>query len=211
GFAWGWLRAQLARDAGVLEGSRPASVRRVYTHLVAFLALVTLAVGAAGLLWTLSDQLLSPLTGLTAGEWRDRTSLFITLAAVGTPMWILHWRPAAPAAEQQALSRRLYLYAALLASVLALLAGAATLVYRLLALVLGASTAASGAALVDIGRASAVILVAGAFGLYHWRVLCRDGAARPAPAPAAPPSEAQAISVEIRGATEEDVRRLLDR
>ena len=97
GFAWVWLRAQLARDAGEVEGPRRSGVRRVYTHLVAFLALATLAVGAAGLLWTLSDQLLTPLTGLTAGEWRDRTSLFITLAVVGTPMWILHWRPSPPA------------------------------------------------------------------------------------------------------------------
>src|SRR5207302_11160663 len=99
GCAWIWLRAELARDAGEVEGPRRSGVRRVYTRLVAFLALATLAVGAAGLLWTLSDQLLTPLTGLTAGEWRDRTSLFITLAVVGTPMWMLHWRAWPPAVE----------------------------------------------------------------------------------------------------------------
>jgi len=208
GFAWVWLRAQLARDAGEVEGPRRSGVRRVYTHLVAFLALATLAVGAAGLLWTLSDQLLTPLTGLTAGEWRDRTSLFITLAVVGTPMWMLHWRPSPPAVERQALSRRLYLYASLLGSVLALLASGATLVYRLLGILLNASTAASGAAVVDIGRATSVIAVAAALGLYHWRVLGRDGAARPAEAPDLP-SQPAAISIEVRGAAEEQVRRLL--
>ena len=210
GFAWFWLRRQLAADAGEAEAQRQASVRRVYTHLVGFLALGTLAVGVAGLLWTLSDQVLTPVTGLSAGEWRDRTSLFITLAVVGTPMWITHWRAAPPAPERHTLSRRLYLYAALLASVLALLISAATLVYRLLGIILKTSSASSGAAVVDLGRAASVIVVAAAFGLYHWRVLRKDGAARPAPAPLPPAdAEVEAFAIEVRGANEAELRRAL--
>ena len=62
--------------------------------------------------------------------------------------------------------------------------------------------------MVDVGRATSVIAVAAALGLYHWRVLGRDGAARPAEAPDLP-SRPAAISIEVRGAAEEQVRRLL--
>src|SRR5438876_777744 len=61
GLAWLWIQRQLAADAGATEATRQAGVRHLYTHLVALLALATLAIGAAGLLWTLSDQLLNSL------------------------------------------------------------------------------------------------------------------------------------------------------
>ena len=66
GLAWVWVRRQLATDAGETEASRQAGVRRLYTNLVALFALATLAVGAAGLLWTLSDHLLNQSS---AGTW----------------------------------------------------------------------------------------------------------------------------------------------
>jgi hypothetical protein len=208
GFAWLWLRRQLAADAGPAEETRQAGVRRLYTHLVAFVAVFALAIGAAGLLWTLSDQILNQLLGRAVGEWRDHASLFITLTLVATPMWLTHWRPAPALSERYTLSRRLYLYAALLGSVLALLISGATLVYRLLGVVLATTEASSGAAVVDIGRATSVILVAAALGVYHWRLLRADAAARPLPAPQEGGPSDQ-FSLEIRGATEAEIRRLL--
>lgn len=209
GLAWIWLRRQLAADAGPAEEARQAGVRRLYTHLVALVSVVALAIGAAGLLWTLSDQLLNQLLGRPLGEWRDHASLFITLTVVATPMWLAHWRPAPAPAERYTLSRRLYLYAALLGSVLALLISGATLVYRLLAVILATTEASSGAAMVDIGRATSVIVVTAALGVYHWRLLRADAAARPL----APPHELgpapDQFSLEIRGASEEEIRRVL--
>jgi len=41
--AWVWIRRQLTTDAGEVEATRRAGVRHLYTHLVAFLALATLA------------------------------------------------------------------------------------------------------------------------------------------------------------------------
>jgi hypothetical protein len=166
-----------------------------------------MAIGAAGLLWTLSDQVLNQLLGRPTPEWRDHASLFITLALVGTPMWLTHWRAAPDLTERYSLSRRLYLYAALLGSVLAILGSAATLVYRLLGVVLATTGADSGAAVVDIGRAASVVVVAAALGLYHWRIVRADAAARPA-APAPPPA-AEQFSLQIRGASEEEIRRAL--
>ncbi|MEO6796311.1 MAG: DUF5671 domain-containing protein [Candidatus Dormibacter sp.] len=208
GLAWVWTRRGLAADAGATEAARQAGVRRLYTHLVALLALATLAVGAAGLLWTLSDQVLNSLLGRNVGEWRDRASLFLTLAVVGTPMWLTHWKASPEVRERFTLSRRLYLYAALLGSVLALLISGAILLYRVLGLILSTSDTTSGAAVVDAGRSASVILVAVALGLYHWRLLRADSAARPAPAsePAAPASR---FTVAIDGANEDQIRRLL--
>jgi hypothetical protein len=217
GLAWLWIQRQLAADAGTTEATRQAGVRHLYTHLVAFLALATLAIGAAGLLWTLSDQILNSLLHHPTSEWRDRISLFITLIVVGAPMWFTHWRQSPELAERYTLSRRLYLYATLLGSVLAVLISGAIFVYRLLALALGTSDAASGAPVIDMGRALSVVLVAAAIGLYHWRVLRSDAAARPAPSPAAIPSplagqgQRGGMVVTITGATEQQVRQALSK
>ena len=206
--AWVWIRRQLTTDAGEVEATRQAGVRHLYTHLVALLALATMAIGAAGLLWTISDQVLSGTLGRPVGEWRDKISLFITLILVGAPMWLSHWRASPEADERYTLSRRLYLYASLLGSVLAALTAGAVFVYRLLALLLGTSDAAAGAPLVDMGKAASVIVVAAVIGLYHWRALRSDAAARPAPAPRMAVIERD-VHLIITGASEDEVRRLL--
>src|SRR5207245_8692456 len=133
---------------------------------------------------------------------------FITLALVGTPMWLSHWRAAPDPRERFTLSRRLYLYGALLGSVLAILISAATLVYRLLGVLLATTGADSGAAVVDIGRAAAVVIVAAVLGLYHWLIVRADGAARPAAA-AQPIAQLEQFSLQIRGASEAEIRRAL--
>jgi hypothetical protein len=138
-------------------------------------------------------------------------------------MWVTHWRQSPDLAERYTLSRRLYLYATLLGSVLAALISGAIFVYRLLALLLGTSDAAGGAPVVDMGRAMSVILVAAAIGLYHWRVLRADSAARPAaspagiPLPAGIPSPVYArgqggsLVITITGATEQQIRQALSK
>jgi hypothetical protein len=87
------------------------------------------------------------------------------------------------------------------------LIGGALFVYRLLALVLGSSDAGNGAPLVDMGRAMSVILVAAGIGLYHWRALRADSAARPITSPQ--PLTGDAVQVDIKGATEAQIRRAL--
>jgi hypothetical protein len=207
GLAWLWIRQQLAVDAGQTEATRQAGVRHLYSHLVAFLALGTLAIGAAGLLATISDQILNPLLHRPADAWRDQVSLFVTLILVGLPMWLTHWRQSPGPAERYALSRRLYLYATLLGSVLAVLISGAILVYRLLALVLGTTETGGTPPLIDIGRAFSVILVAAAIGLYHWRALRSDSAARPVVV--SQPLTGSEIQVAIKGATEQEIRKAL--
>jgi hypothetical protein len=215
GGAWALMRSRLQRDAQAstvlpIERRDPRrdGVRRLYTHLVSLIALIALASGLTGVLWTISDLLLG-VQSVAPDGWRDQISLALTLTAVGLLAWLGHWRPAPALEERDTLSRRLYLFAALLLSVLALLGSGATLVHSLLSLVIGVP----GASTSVIGRALAASLVAVGIGGYHWRVLRADLAARQSTSPSPPEEQpapaAQSTIVEIVGASEEEIRSAL--
>ncbi|HEX2680501.1 MAG TPA: hypothetical protein VHQ03_04345, partial [Candidatus Dormibacteraeota bacterium] len=99
--------------------------------------------------------------------------------------WIAHWRPAPWAADRQSLSRKLYVWAALLGSVLAVLGGGVGMVSSLLQQLFSVHPKLAELSNLDIGHYFAVILVAAGVGVYHWRVLRADAAARPPRAAAA--------------------------
>jgi hypothetical protein len=192
GSLWAYQRAALRRQATAFsEAPRQAGVRRLYTSLVALLALAVLAAGVAGLLWTLGDVLLVP--GLmSGGTWRDQVAAFATLALVGLPVWLLHWRPQPSMVDEApSLARRLYLYLSLIAAALATIGSASAGLYTLLGVALGKSFGTDVA--VDLAHALAVGIVAATIGIYQWRVLRADSSR--APAPAAP--HAHAVVVEI--------------
>jgi hypothetical protein len=179
GVGWVLVSRRLTRDAGTQEADRQAAIRRLYTNLAALVSLIAWAAGAGGLLWTLAEQIEAPLIGVTASDWRDPVSRSITLLVVGAGVWLAHWRPAPWAADRQSLSRRLYVWAALLGSVLVALGGGVWMLNALLRQVFSAQPKLNDSANLDFGRALAVILIAAAVGIYHWRVLRADAAARP--------------------------------
>src|SRR5439155_11125190 len=84
---------------------------------------------------------------------------------------------------RQSLSRKLYVWAALLGSALAVLGGGVGMVNALLQQLFAAHPTLSETSNLDFGHYFAVIVVAAAVGVYHWRVLQADAAARP-PKPA---------------------------
>ncbi len=180
GLAWTYQRLALRRQAAVFdEAPRQADVRRLYTSVVALISLAALAIGAAGLLWTAGDVLLNAGTAASSGAassgegWRGQVALFATLVAVGLPVWLLHWQPAPPSeADVRSLARRLYVYLALIGAMLSLVGSAAAVLYRLISLLLGASSSTS--VLTDLTRALAVAIVAGGVAAYHWRILRAD-------------------------------------
>ena len=189
GVAWVLIQRRLARDARTQEADRQAGIRRLYINLVALVSLGAWAIGLGGLLWTLAEQIESPLINVTAPDWKDPVSRFATLLVVGAVVWVAHWRPAPWAADRQSLPRKLYVWAALLGSVLAVLGSGVGMVNALLQQLFSARPTLSAASNLDFGRYLAVILVAGGVGFYHWRVLRADAAARPSKAvvsPAAP-------------------------
>ena len=155
-------------------------MRRLYTNLAALVSLAVWAIGAGGLLWTLAEQLEAPIIGVAAHDWKDPVSLFVTLLAVGAAVWLAHWRQAPWAADRQSLSRKLYVWAALLGSILVVLGAGVGMINALLQQVFSAHPRLNDPNNLDFGHYLAVIVVAAGVGIYHWRVLRSDSAARPA-------------------------------
>jgi hypothetical protein len=228
GAAWLLIRRRLARDAGPGEGARQAAMRRFYTNLAALVSMAALAVGAIGMLGTLLIQAEAQVIGVTAPDWKDPLSLWVTLLVVGGAVWLAHWRPVPWLDERQAISRRIYLWAALLGSVLGVLGGGIGLLYVVLQQAFSIRPRLDDPANLGFAQSLAVIVVAAAVGLYHWRILRSDSASLhavpvpPQPAPEVPiPSEAEEpmklpkaepglhYSLSVVGATEDDVHQAL--
>ncbi|TMF42510.1 MAG: hypothetical protein E6I23_13405 [Chloroflexi bacterium] len=227
GLAWFLIRRRLALDAASGEAARQAGMRRLYTNLVALVSMGALAVGAAGLLGSLAQAAEAPIIGVPAPAWRDPASLWVTLLVVGAAVWVAHWRQVPWLADRVALSRRLYLWAVLLASVLALLGGAIDLLYVVFQQAFSAQPRLNDSANLAFGQALAVVVVAAAVGIYHWLVLRSDATSRPPKGaqlaatvtivPAAPAKLRPALEVapgthyelSVVGATEDDVHQAL--
>jgi hypothetical protein len=226
GVAWILMRRRLGRDAVSQETSWQAGVRRLYTNLAALVALAAGAMGAVGLLWTLAEQAEAPLIGVKPNDWKDPVSLWSTLLVVGAIVWVAYWRHAPWADDRQSLSRRLYVWAALLGSVLVLIGGGVGMVYAVLQQLFSANPTLAARSNLDFGHYLAVIVVAAVVGFYHWRVLRSDAAARPpkvapapvavaAPAPSATPepevvdSHARHFTLVVTDATEDDIHQAL--
>ena len=227
GPAWFLIRRRLALDAATGEAVRQAGMRRLYTNLVALVSMAALAVGAAGLLAALAQAAEAPIIGVPAPGWKDPVSLGVTLLIVGAAVWLAHWRRVPWLEERQALSRRLYLWAVLLGSVLAVLGGAIGLLYVVFQQAFSAQPRLNDTANLAFGQSLAVVAVAAVVGIYHWRVLSSDASTRPAKAerptpyvvaaPAAtadhPPTVGVApgthYELSVVGATQDDVHQAL--
>lgn len=188
GAGWLYQRAVVrehARDPRA-DAPRQVGVRRLYTYLVALVAMAALAWGLGGQAWTVVDLLSGAATPAGSGGdwWRERVALYATLILVALPVWIAHWRLHGGArdggAEARSLARRLYLYLTLIGSMLAVLVGAANALFRLLNLALGERASVSLAS--ELGHWGAVAVVAGAVAAYHWYAVRLDSAV-PVPVP----------------------------
>lgn len=172
GVAW-FVHQRILRDEGrtVETTSHQISVRRFARYLVTLVAVALLTVGIGGVLWIFGDLLTSAITP-SETWWRERLSLYGTMAIVGLPVWLSRWRPVVDADEAGSLPRRLYVYITALAAVLACLGAGATVLYQLLNLLLGTQT--GRATVIDLVRAGAVFLTGAGLGFYHWRALRND-------------------------------------
>jgi hypothetical protein len=158
----GWLiqrRALAEQAAAHQELPSQAGVRRLYTYLVALIAMALVATGAGGLLWTVADLLTKAPNSGDPAWWREQVSVFATLLLVGVPVWVRHWGPVALAPDEpRSLARRIYLYVTLGAAVLSLLGAGIASARVLLLLVLG--DRATGSVVTDLARSVAVAVVA---------------------------------------------------
>ena len=185
--AWLLVRSRLSRDAAAGEAARQASIRRLYVNLAALFGMAATAFGAGQMLWTAAERIEAPIIGVSPFDWRAPFSLGITLFVVGGAVWLAHWRAAPAPDERQSLSRRLYLWAALLGSVLAGLGYAAALVYSVLQQLIQPNPRLNDVSNLDFGHYLAAVVVALIVGVLHWRVMRADARARPVAALASPP------------------------
>lgn len=213
GTFWAYHRRVLDQDSlGVaVEPERQATIRRIYTYLVALIGLALLAGGLADLLRLLLDLAFGgrATTNLSGRAWGDQISLFATLVGVGGFVWAAHWvsaqrraLAAAGAAERHALIRRIYTFLVLFASVVALLVSGAILLYRLLR---SLGIGLSGDDRSDLSWALAATITAAVTLAYHVRVLLDDQRARagqPEPAPPGAPERAATASLVLVTATD---------
>ncbi|MBI3965152.1 MAG: hypothetical protein HY329_05920 [Chloroflexi bacterium] len=168
------------------EVSRQASVRRLYTYLVALVGEAMLIVAAASMLRLLIDVGDHVVNGLYARSgtdwWQEQLALNLTLLVVGLPVWLFHWirlqrlanrDDAAGVAERRSLFRRMYLYIGVLAGVLTMLFHGSVVLYALLNRALGGSPVGD---VPDFFKALSDCLVLGLVLLYCWRTLRADAA-----------------------------------
>jgi len=203
GAAWAYQRqAVRQQSAAFVEAPRQAGIRRLYAYLVALVALALLAGGVAGLLWTLGNIVFDSTATASGGSWRGQIALFATLACVGLPVWLLHWR-AEPVDVQdvRSLARRLYVYLSLIAAALAGIGSLAAALYRLIGLALGGGF--DFGVVTDLLHALAVAGVAAVLAAYHWRILRAD-AQRSQLAPADSPAATPALAPEPEPEPESD-------
>lgn len=176
---WRYHQALIRREAGLSENAaRTATARRLIDYLTAAIGLGALFFGLGGLLSTLLRLGLAP-DALGSG-WRDALSFNLALAIIALPVYLAAARSAerrasgAPA-EARTLARRVYLYAALLFGVIALIVAVVALLRIVIASILGAAEPNS---LAEAGRWLGYAVIGAVIAAYHLSLLRRVGASR---------------------------------
>ena len=190
------VESEAVRETEVV---RAATIRRLYTYLIAAIGLAMAAIGAAGAIGVMGSQVIGMNT-----HSKGETATYISLLLVGLPAWGFHWRQAQLRLdddERRSVQRRGYLYLVVLGGVLGALAFGSAALYRLLNATLAMSF--TTAAWHDIWHFTVDAAVSAAAFLTHLRFVRADRVAAPE-APAAP--ETYAFLVRVAGADLEAAR-----
>ena len=161
-----WLRHE-AQTSDVPD--RPASAARLSSSIVALVGAVTTAAGGAGLLGLLLDRVLGGTR--TQGSQGADLPAFVALALIGTVLWLGPWmglqarHAADPVGEAASTVRRSYLLIVIGASLLAVLASLAVVLFQVFNTVLGVQAVGSRTSIV--AAALGVLLMAAASAIYH--------------------------------------------
>jgi hypothetical protein len=175
---WRYHRRQMLAEARTSAlPARGETAERLVGYLMAAVGLGALFFGLGGLLSTLLRMALVP--DVLGTGWREPLSLYVALSLValltyGATMHAIERRVRGAPAEEHALARRIYLYAALLFGIVATAVAAVSLVRQILAALLG--TAGSDV-LAEAGRWAGYAVVGGAIVVTHLFLLRRSGIA----------------------------------
>ena len=176
GAIWIFYRRVIAIDATLeTERERAATIRRLYTYLIAGIGMAMLGIGLAGLIGVIGSLAMNINThpnSETAGD--------ISIVLLGAPAWALSWwqaRRRLDDEERRSAPRRGYLYFAILAGVLGMLLFGSALLYRLLNATFAGSLF-TVATWHDIWHFLVDALVSAGLFLFHYRVLRADRTAQ---------------------------------
>ena len=177
---WGYHR-RLAQEESSQVQEKRQSAQRIYIYLMSFLGLGTLATGLSFLFGTIIDLIIHAAgTSLTVSPdwWQDQVSLFLALLVVGTPIWLYYWNSvfklvqAGGIEEWRSLSRRIFLYVIVGASIITVAADLVNIIYQLLNGVLQDDFGVN--VLRDSKWSLQTLIVAAPLLWYHWRILRAD-------------------------------------
>jgi len=180
--AWIYYRRQvLEESARFAEGNRQATVRRVYVYAIALIGLGLTGYGLASLIAVAVDRVTVTgdlVSAFGRDPWRAEVASLASLTLVGASAWLWHWAHAQdwlkadPATERTATVRRVYLFAVIAGSIVAVLVSLAIVMYRVFAELLGVE--GSVALVQELGEPLAVLLVAAGLLAYHAILLRAD-------------------------------------
>ena len=189
-WAFHWHRVRYEADE---SGGTTLSARRAYTYILTAIGTGALVVAIFMLVSAALKLILASFGDVVVGgdQWKRPLINIITLAVLGAPIWGYYWQNiqsrtlALETDERQAISRRIFLFAALGIGVLALLGSVSALLFMFLRDLLDVSL--SLGTLDDMVEPIAIIAAAAAFLPYYWAVYRQDQDAVPeiAPEPAA--------------------------
>ena len=144
---WVWHERFLHREADTYgESSQGATVRRLYTYIVAATGLTLFWIGILDVMQVVLDWSFGGADGTLGGPWLEPLARGLSLLAVGAPIWANRWNRAqsvarreddAGQAERSSGPRKVYLYGVALVGALVILFFLAQVVYRLLLVLLG--------------------------------------------------------------------------
>ena len=199
-WAYHWYRVRHEAD---MSASTTLSARRVYTYILTAIGTGTLAVAIFMLVGAALKLILASFADVVVGgdQWKQPLANIITLAVLGGPLWGYYWRniqlrmQADSDDEILATSRRIFIFAALGAGVLALLGSVSALLFMFLRDLLEVSLSLD--TLNDMTEPIAIIAAAAAFLPYYWSVYRLDQDA----APEIVPEDSPVISEPVEGQT----------
>ncbi len=176
GGVWAYYGHWLSRTIKeVPDAPRRAGMRRIYFYILSAIGLTATFIGLNMLLDFSTDM---PSHALT--WWRLQLTTALAILAAGLPLWLSTWLPmqaeALAAGEsgdhaRRSLTRKIYLYLTLFASVMGMMASAGVLAFTLLQTLLGSPPDNSSIAVDSLRTLFCFVLL----GVYHITVLRADG------------------------------------
>lgn len=180
GVVWAYYGRLLRLEMDALpESPRRSGLKRLYFYALSLAGLAAAFFGVYQLLDFLLTFLLARQVVWAAGL-RNELAAALAILAVGLPLWLLTWRPAAREAAQEgesgdharrSLVRKAYLFLALFAGVIGVMFSTGTLLYALLRAWLGQPPANL---LLDTLETLRLVLLFGLLLAYHWQALRSD-------------------------------------